>query len=70
MTPDGFPIVDFAKEATNMLNTVGMCGQGFMLGPGLGKILAKTLVDNSKDYDFVMKQLTLYRNFTGNELLK
>jgi len=70
MTPDGFPVVGYAKEAHNLLNAVGMCGQGFMLGPGLGKILSEIIVDHSTKYNFILDQLSLYRDFSGNELLK
>jgi sarcosine oxidase subunit beta len=35
MTPDGFPIVGRSREISNLINAVGMCGQGFMLGPGM-----------------------------------
>ncbi len=70
MTPDGFPIVSFTKEYKNLLLTVGMCGQGFMLGPGLGEILSEIIVDNNDQYDDILKELTLYRNFTGEEKLK
>ena len=44
MTPDGFPIVNFPENFSNLLLAVGMCGQGFMLGPGLGEILAEVIV--------------------------
>jgi sarcosine oxidase, subunit beta len=70
MTPDGAPIVGFGKEIDNLFHTVGMCGQGFMLGPGLGKILAEIFVENSKDYNFILDQLSLYRDFSGEEMLK
>jgi len=70
MTPDGFPIVNFPENFSNLLLTVGMCGQGLMLGPGLGKILAEVVVDKSKDYEFIFDQLSLYREFSGNEVLK
>jgi len=70
MTPDGFPIVGYTREIDNVFLAVGMCGQGFMLGPGLGKIISEILVDKSKDYDFILNQLTLYREFAGNEVLK
>jgi sarcosine oxidase, subunit beta len=70
MTPDGAPIIGFGKEIDNLFHTVGMCGQGFMLGPGLGKILAEIFVENSKDYDFILDQLSLYRDFSGEEMLK
>ncbi|MFP4547507.1 MAG: NAD(P)/FAD-dependent oxidoreductase [Fidelibacterota bacterium] len=70
MTPDGFPIVGYAKEYTNMLLAIGMCGQGFMLGPGLGEILSEIIVDNNDEYDDILEELTLYRNFAGEEKLK
>ncbi|MDA3884336.1 MAG: FAD-binding oxidoreductase [Candidatus Delongbacteria bacterium] len=70
MTPDGFPIVGWIDNVHNMFLAVGMCGQGFMLGPGLGKIISEMLVDGTNDYDFILKQLSLYRAFEGNEVLK
>lgn len=70
MTPDGFPIVGFTNEFDNMLLTVGMCGQGFMLGPGLGKVLTEIIVDKSTKYNHILDQLTLYRSFAGQEVLK
>jgi sarcosine oxidase, subunit beta len=70
MTPDGFPIVGFTKDIENLFLAVGMCGQGFMLGPGLGLIISEILVDKSNEYDFITEQLSLYRNFSGVEVLK
>jgi glycine/D-amino acid oxidase-like deaminating enzyme len=46
-----------------------MCGQGFMLGPGLGKILAETLADKEK-HESIFEQLSLYRKFESIEKLK
>ncbi|OQY29989.1 MAG: sulfurtransferase [Candidatus Cloacimonetes bacterium 4572_55] len=70
MTPDGFPIVSFPKEIDNLLLTVGMCGQGFMIGPGLGEMLAEIIVDKTDQYNEILDQLTLYRSFRGDEILK
>jgi sarcosine oxidase subunit beta len=73
MTPDGQPIVGYAREAENLLLAVGMCGQGFMLGPGLGKILSEVIAEGEgarEKYGFILDQLTLYRKFDGMELLK
>jgi len=70
MTPDGFPIVGFTKEYRNLLLATGMCGQGFMIGPGLGEILSEIIVDNNTEYKDILKQLTLYRSFSGEEMLK
>ena len=36
MTPDGNPIVGKAPNVNGLLLGIGMCGQGFMLGPGVG----------------------------------
>jgi sarcosine oxidase subunit beta len=47
-----------------------MCGQGFMIGPGLGYIVAEIIADNTDKYNFITEQLTLYRNFSGEEMLK
>jgi sarcosine oxidase, subunit beta len=70
MTPDGFPIVGWTNEIKNLFLAVGMCGQGFMLGPGLGSIISDILADNSKEFDFILNQLNLYREFAGTEVLK
>jgi sarcosine oxidase subunit beta len=78
MTPDGLPVVGYPREATNFLQAVGMCGQGFMMGPGLGKILSETFVAGasienpagSTDYGFVFDELSPYRSFAGMEALK
>lgn len=70
MTPDGFPIVGFCREIKNFLLAIGMCGQGFMIGPGLGEMLSEVIADQSHAYDSIFQQLTLYRQFTGQELLK
>ncbi|MCK4716897.1 MAG: FAD-binding oxidoreductase, partial [Candidatus Marinimicrobia bacterium] len=70
MTPDGFPIVSYSKDINNLFLVTGMCGQGFMIGPGLGEIVTEIIVDKSNEYDDILKQLTLYRSFTGEEMLK
>lgn len=70
MTPDGLPIVGYPREYSNMLLAVGMCGQGFMIGPGLGKMLASAIVDGPEAYADIFDELSLYRKFEGMELLK
>lgn len=70
MTPDGLPIVGYAREAENLLHAVGMCGQGFMIGPGLGRILAAAIATESTEYQLIFDELQPYRKFEGMELLK
>lgn len=78
MTPDGLPIVGYHEAVENLMLAVGMCGQGFMLGPGLGKILAECIVSGSRlgkpegstPYGFVFDELSPSRKFSSMELLK
>ncbi len=71
MTPDGFPIVGWAREVEGFLLAVGMCGQGFMLGPGLGELLARMVQGRPEEEDrLVLEYLSPYREFAGQERLK
>jgi sarcosine oxidase, subunit beta len=45
MTPDGVPIIDNVPEIRGLTLAVGMCGQGFMLGPGVGQEVAALVID-------------------------
>jgi sarcosine oxidase subunit beta len=45
MTPDGVPIIDNVPEIAGLTLAVGMCGQGFMLGPGVGQEIASLVID-------------------------
>jgi sarcosine oxidase, subunit beta len=44
MTPDGIIILDHVKEMKGFYLAVGMCGQGFMLGPGVGLNMANFIL--------------------------
>ena len=71
MTPDGFPIIGKLKENPNLIQAVGMCGQGFMLGPGLGELLTRIISNNlTKDDLEILKSFDPYREFTGMEAFK
>lgn len=71
MTPDGFPIVGIMKEVPNMVQAVGMCGQGFMLGPGMGELITRICLDKLSADDLrVLKSFDPYRQFTGQEAFK
>jgi len=49
MTPDGVAIVDKVDEQPGMYLGVGMCGQGFMMGPGVAVNLASLIVKGKPD---------------------
>lgn len=71
MTPDGFPIVGWARELGGLMLAVGMCGQGFMLGPGLGELLARMILGTTTEADReTLTYLSPYREFKGQEKLK
>jgi len=71
MTPDGAPIIGPARELDGYLYAVGMCGQGFMLGPGVGELIARLAAGNLLDTDTeILEILSPYRQFAGQELLK
>ncbi len=71
MTPDGFPIVGRVNEIENYINCVGMCGQGFMLGPGMGELVAR-IVTNAETEDDIhtLKSYDFYRDYSGMEAFK
>ncbi len=71
MTPDGFPIFGWAPGISNFLLGVGLCGQGFMLGPAGGELLARIAQNASTENDqMILKYVSPERKFEGQELLK
>jgi sarcosine oxidase subunit beta len=71
MTPDGFPIVGWSREVEGYLLAAGMCGQGFMLGPGLGELLARMVQRDLEPEDQeVLERLSPYREFKEEEKLQ
>jgi sarcosine oxidase subunit beta len=71
MTPDGFPIVGWAREVQGFLLATGMCGQGIMLGPGLAEMLVRLVQHaNTPADDEILPYMSPYRDFGGQEMLK
>jgi len=72
MSPDGSPLVGWSKEVKGYLMAIGMCGQGFMLGPGLGELLARMVTQEtlSAEDQEILQILSPYRQFRGQEALK
>jgi len=71
MTLDGNPIVGTVDEIEGYINAVGMCGQGFMLGPGLGELLSRLLTEKvtSRDKE-ILETLSSTRDFGIEEEFK
>jgi sarcosine oxidase subunit beta len=71
MTPDGFPIVGRSRELDGYIFAVGMCGQGYMLGPGVGSLLTRMVQDELMPEDAeTLEELRPHREFGGEEKLK
>jgi sarcosine oxidase subunit beta len=73
MTPDGVPIIDNVPEIAGLTLAVGMCGQGFMLGAGVGQEIAALVVDGATSLPAEAHDRVRYgRSFAkaGTEALK
>jgi sarcosine oxidase subunit beta len=71
MTPDGSPIVGKVNDIEGYINAVGLCGQGYMLGPGLGELIARIVTkDLSENDNKILEEFSLYRDFGRVEKLK
>lgn len=71
MSPDGKPIIGRVKGINNYINANGMCGQGFMLGPGIGKLLKNIIANKlTEDDKLILQEFSLYRDFDKAEKLK
>ena len=69
MTPDGFPIV--GKSGDSLINAIGMCGQGFMLGPGMGELITRICLDELTESDLhILQSFNPERDFSGMEAFK
>jgi sarcosine oxidase subunit beta len=71
MTPDGFPIIGRVRELTGYIYAVGMCGQGYMLGPGVGSLLSRIVQEElTPEDEETLEELSPYRELGGEERLK
>lgn len=71
MTPDGFPVVGWSKEVQGFFQAAGMCGQGFMLGPGIGEFATRTILNqNTAEDELISEYISPYRSFSKQEMLQ
>lgn len=69
MSPDGSPILGSGPES--YYYAVGMCGQGFMLGPGIGEVMTRFITDMLSESDrMVLHELRPDRELGSVEALK
>jgi len=71
MSPDGAPLVGWSSEVGGYLMAIGMCGHGFMLGPGLGELVDRLVRDDlATDDRTILDSLSPYRSFESQAALK
>ncbi len=71
MTPDGSPIIGSINGLQGYLLAVGMCGQGFMFGPGVGKLINNIIMDQTRQEDkIIFDRLSFHRDYKNMEQLK
>jgi len=71
MTPDGSPLVGWAEGVRGYLMAIGMCGQGVMIGPGLGELLARLITQELRPDDHeILDILSPDRAFVRREALR
>lgn len=71
MTPDGNPILGAVEGLDGYLIAAGTCGQGFMLGPGIGQLMANIVAGNLSPIEQeCLVNLRYDRPFDTKELLK
>ena len=70
MTPDGAPLVGPSRTLEGYVDAIGMCGQGYMLGPGVGALVARVATDSLRAGDAaILAELDPARAFGGVEAL-
>jgi sarcosine oxidase subunit beta len=66
MTSDGVIIVDRVRETEGVTLAVGMCGQGFMLGPGVGRLVAALVAGEPPTISAeAFAAISFYRSFAA-----
>ncbi len=71
MTPDGSPLVGASERAVGLVHAAGLCGQGFMLGPGVGELVSRLVrEETTAEDDDVLAAWSPRRAFVGQEALR
>ena len=71
MTPDGSPLVGASATVDGLIHAAGMCGQGFMLGPGVGSLVARLVTGTTTAADAeTLTAWAPHRAFRGQEALR
>jgi sarcosine oxidase subunit beta len=70
-SPDGLPLVGWNRQVQGLLHATGMCGQGFMLGPGIADLVSGMVSGEPGPNDeLLLKEFSPYRGFARAEALE
>ncbi|MCX5801068.1 MAG: FAD-dependent oxidoreductase [Candidatus Eisenbacteria bacterium] len=66
MTPDGNPIIGKVAEPEGLFLAVGACGQGLMMGPGVGRNIAE-LISTGRPLmeEEIFERMSVHRDFSA-----
>jgi sarcosine oxidase subunit beta len=68
MTPDGIAIVGQVTDVEGLYLGAGMCGQGFMMGPGVAVNLSKLITTGRPAMDYtIFESLSPQRDFSSKK---
>lgn len=71
MTPDGNPLLGEVEGIDGFLLATGACGQGFMLGPGVGQLMTHLIQGTLSEQErLCLHNMRLDREWTSMEKLK
>ena len=71
VTPDGLPYIGESKILDGYLLAAGMCGQGYMLGPGTAALITRMITGKLNTEDGpILDQLSIDRESMTKEVLK
>lgn len=70
-SPDGSPLVGWNRQVQGLLHATGMCGQGFMLGPGVAELVAGMVSrEQAENDELILAEFSPYREFAQAEALE
>ena len=70
-SPDGSPLVGWNRDVAGLLHATGMGGQGLMLGPGIGELVARIVAGKTSETDeLILEGFSVYREFAEEEALR
>ena len=65
--PDDVPVIDRVAAIPGLVIATGLCGHGFGIGPGMGRVVADLVAGNPTGHD--LQRFRLSRFTDGSKLV-